>query len=73
MTEQLAADVADRQDPAAPAPAPDPAAVRALVTDMRRLVLGYKFGIDEVTTKIGILRDEFRHIHDYNQIGRAHV
>ncbi|PZR53885.1 GTP pyrophosphokinase family protein [Xylanimonas oleitrophica] len=36
--------------------------------DLRRLVLGYKFGIDEVMTKISILRDEFRHIHDYNPI-----
>ncbi|WP_130416727.1 GTP pyrophosphokinase [Xylanimonas ulmi] len=36
--------------------------------DLRRLMLSYKFGIDAVMTKIGILRDEFRHIHDYNPI-----
>ncbi|QAY64797.1 GTP pyrophosphokinase family protein [Xylanimonas allomyrinae] len=36
--------------------------------DLRRLMLSYKFGIDEINTKIGILRDEFRHIHDYNPI-----
>ncbi|WP_435739059.1 GTP pyrophosphokinase family protein [Cellulosimicrobium sp. PMB13] len=28
----------------------------------------YKFGIDEVMTKITVLRDEFRHIHDDNPI-----
>ncbi|QAY71941.1 GTP pyrophosphokinase [Xylanimonas protaetiae] len=36
--------------------------------DLRRLMLSYKFGMDEVLTKLGILRDEFRHIHDYNPI-----
>src|SRR3546814_16087336 len=28
----------------------------------------YKFGIDEVTTKISILQEEFAHLHDYNPI-----
>ncbi|MCB7135369.1 GTP pyrophosphokinase [Cellulosimicrobium marinum] len=31
-------------------------------------MMTYKFGIDEVMTKITVLRDEFRHIHDYNPI-----
>lgn len=39
--------------------------------DLRRMMLSYKFGIDEVMTKISILRDEFRHIHDYNPIEHA--
>lgn len=38
------------------------------VRDFRRLMMTYKFGIDEVMTKITVLRDEFRHIHDYNPI-----
>jgi putative GTP pyrophosphokinase len=47
---------------------PEPAQVRALMRDMRRLALTYKFGIDEVMTKIAILRDEFRHMQNYNPV-----
>ncbi|ROS73634.1 GTP pyrophosphokinase family protein [Cellulomonas sp. PhB143] len=46
----------------------DPEAVADLVHEMRRLLMTYKFGIDEVMTKITVLRDEFRSIHDYNPI-----
>jgi putative GTP pyrophosphokinase len=46
----------------------DPAEVRILMHELRRLMLVYKFGVDEVMTKISILRDEFRHIHEYNPI-----
>ncbi len=72
------------QDATAPAPAdatdpvpigaprltgvPDPAEIRALMREMRRLSLTYKFGIDEVMTKISILRDEFRHMQNYNPV-----
>jgi putative GTP pyrophosphokinase len=42
------------------------------VTDVRaeftRFMMSYKFGIDEVMTKINILREEFNHVHDYNPI-----
>ncbi len=31
-------------------------------------MLGYKFAIDEVVTKIQILREDFNHAHDYNPI-----
>jgi len=31
-------------------------------------MMRYKFGIDEVTTKITILREEFGQLHDYNPI-----
>nr|WP_202567222.1 GTP pyrophosphokinase family protein [Agreia sp. COWG] len=31
-------------------------------------MMSYKFGIDEVMTKINILREEFNHVHDYNPI-----
>ncbi|AEE47863.1 GTP pyrophosphokinase [Cellulomonas fimi] len=47
---------------------PDPTEVRALMTDLRRLVLTYKFGIDEVMTKISILREDFRLMRDYNPV-----
>lgn len=42
--------------------------IRPRVREFRRLMMTYKFGIDEVMTKITVLRDEFRHIHDYNPI-----
>lgn len=60
MTESLPVDP-DR-------PVPDAAEVRALMTDLRRLVLTYKFGIDEVMTKLSILREDFRHMRDYNPV-----
>jgi putative GTP pyrophosphokinase len=69
VTEPLAADDALRPpDHALPDRLTDPAEVRARMQELRRLVLNYKFGIDEIMTKISILRDEFRHIHDYNPI-----
>src|SRR5690606_5644803 len=40
----------------------------ALMHDLRRLSMTYKFGIDEVMTKISILRDEFRHLRHYNPV-----
>lgn len=36
--------------------------------DFRRFMLQYQFAIEEVTTKISILQEEFRHLHDYNPI-----
>ena len=33
-----------------------------------RFAMIYRFAMNEVTTKINILRDEFRHLHDYNPI-----
>lgn len=47
---------------------PLPAEIGPRVREFRRLIMTYKFGIDEVMTKITVLRDEFRHIHDYNPI-----
>lgn len=34
----------------------------------RRFVLEHKFGMDEIVTKLTILRDEFTHLHAYNPI-----
>src|SRR3954451_18812513 len=31
-------------------------------------MLEHRFGMDEVVTKLNILRDEFTHLHDYNPI-----
>ncbi|TQL49164.1 putative GTP pyrophosphokinase [Ornithinicoccus hortensis] len=42
--------------------------VAALRTEFTRFMLQYQFGVEEVTTKIGILREEFRLLHDYNPI-----
>lgn len=42
--------------------------IRALRIDFQRFLLEYEFGLREVQTKIGILRDEYRAIHDYNPI-----
>jgi len=39
-----------------------------VVSGFTRLSMIHKFAIDEVTTKINILREEFIHLHDYNPI-----
>lgn len=36
--------------------------------DLKRFSLIYKFALDEMNTKINILKEEFIHIHDYNPI-----
>ena len=36
--------------------------------DFRRFLLEHRFGMDEIVTKLTILRDEFTHLHDYNPI-----
>ena len=45
-----------------------PSQLRALSDQMQRFLLEYRFGMQEVETKVGILRDEFQHMHDYNPI-----
>ncbi len=42
--------------------------MRAMRDEFQRFLLEYQFGLKEVETKIGILRDEFLHMHDYNPI-----
>lgn len=42
--------------------------LRALREEFTRFLLHYRFGMDEVVTKMSILRSEFRHIHAYNPI-----
>ncbi|TQK20913.1 putative GTP pyrophosphokinase [Microbacterium sp. SLBN-154] len=45
-----------------------PAEMRALRDEMQRFLLEYRFGMQEIETKIAILRDEFLYLHDYNPI-----
>lgn len=42
--------------------------IRTLRDDFARFLMPYKFGIDEINTKISILREEFSQLHDYNPI-----
>ncbi len=37
-------------------------------TELVRFMMAYKFAVEEVSTKISILQQEFQHIHDYNPI-----
>jgi len=41
---------------------------KRLRTDFTRFMMQYKFGIDEVLTKISILQEEFEQLHSYNPI-----
>ncbi|HLR01784.1 MAG TPA: GTP pyrophosphokinase family protein [Virgibacillus sp.] len=36
--------------------------------EMTRFMMTYKFGLDEMNTKLNILQEEFQHFHDYNPI-----
>ncbi len=36
--------------------------------ELTRFMMIYKFGLDEMNTKIKILKEEFQYIHDYNPI-----
>jgi putative GTP pyrophosphokinase len=42
--------------------------LRTLKTQLTRFIMAYKFVIDEVSTKINILKEEFHFMHDYNPI-----
>ncbi|MDE0571898.1 GTP pyrophosphokinase family protein [Demequina sp. B12] len=41
---------------------------RQLRRDVSRLMMEYRFAVDEVLTKVTILREEFVHLHCYNPI-----
>ncbi|WP_239066231.1 GTP pyrophosphokinase [Microbacterium hibisci] len=45
-----------------------PTELRELRDELQRFMMEYRFGLQEVETKIGILRDEFLLTHDYNPI-----
>ena len=42
--------------------------LKELKTELTRFMMSYKFGLDELNTKINILQQEFQYIHDYNPI-----
>ncbi len=42
--------------------------VRERINQLHRLMMVYEFGMEEVLTKLNILRNEFRLAHDYNPI-----
>ncbi|CAH0153569.1 GTP pyrophosphokinase family protein [Plantibacter sp. VKM Ac-2885] len=42
--------------------------LKRLKDEFTRFMMLYKFGIDEITTKLNILKEEFTQIHDYNPI-----
>ncbi|MDE0545241.1 GTP pyrophosphokinase family protein [Microbacterium sp. C7(2022)] len=45
-----------------------PAELRAARDEFQRFLLEYRFGMQEIETKIAILREEFQLMHDYNPI-----
>lgn len=45
-----------------------PSELRELRDELQRFMMEYRFGLQEVETKIGILREEFLLTHDYNPI-----
>jgi putative GTP pyrophosphokinase len=42
--------------------------LRTVRDELQRFLLEYRFGMQEIETKIGILREEFQLVHDYNPI-----
>ncbi len=44
------------------------AELREMRDELQRFLMEYRFGMQEIETKIGILRDEFLLTHDYNPI-----
>ncbi|RLP83846.1 GTP pyrophosphokinase family protein [Mycetocola lacteus] len=49
-------------------PLPSAAERKILGQEMTRMMMAYRFGLDEISTKIKILRDEFTYVHEYNPI-----
>lgn len=45
-----------------------PKQLRDMRDEFQQFLLEYRFGMQEIETKLGILRDEFHHLHDYNPI-----
>src|SRR5690606_3718102 len=45
-----------------------PTELRELGEQMQRFLLEYQFAMQEVETKLAILREEFVHMHEYNPI-----
>lgn len=41
---------------------------KAMKDELTRFMMGYRFALDEIGTKVKILKEEFRLIHEYNPI-----
>src|SRR5690554_7949430 len=42
--------------------------MKAFKMETSRFIMPYKFAVDEINTKVNILKEEFTHLHDYNPI-----
>jgi len=42
--------------------------LKQMKTELTRFMMSYKFAMDEINTKIDILKQEFHYIHEYNPI-----
>lgn len=42
--------------------------IKQIKTELTRFLMCYKFALDEMNTKIDILRQEFQYVHEYNPI-----
>lgn len=42
--------------------------LKVIKKELTRFMMKYKFALDEINTKINILKEEFQYIHDYNPI-----
>lgn len=42
--------------------------IKKIEKELKRFLMTYKFGLEEVKTKINILNEEFQYVHDYNPI-----
>ncbi|MBP1971084.1 putative GTP pyrophosphokinase [Virgibacillus natechei] len=42
--------------------------LRQIRHEMKRFMMIYKFGLDEMNTKLNILKEEFQNVHEYNPI-----
>lgn len=42
--------------------------IKSLRVEMSKFIMPYKFAVDEINTKINILKEEFTHLHEYNPI-----
>ncbi|GAA1578688.1 hypothetical protein ACIFOC_00361 [Leucobacter aridicollis] len=45
-----------------------PSELRSLGGELQRFMLEYRFAMQEIETKVAILREEFVHMHEYNPI-----
>ncbi|WP_339230794.1 GTP pyrophosphokinase family protein [Oceanobacillus sp. FSL K6-2867] len=42
--------------------------LKQIRNELTRFMITYKFGLDEMNTKLNILKEEFQHMHSYNPI-----